>query len=72
MLSLPDFREKQILFVRAEKDLDNKLHFKNDNLTFVKDGKIVNQLSCYKICPVTRQAKHRLLINCYAVASTIR
>jgi len=48
-MSLPDFREKQILFIRAEKDLDNKLHFKNDNLTFVKDGKIINQLSCYKI-----------------------
>ncbi len=49
MMSLPDFREKQILFIRAEKELENRLQFKNDNLTFVKDGKIINQLSCYKI-----------------------
>jgi len=49
MLSLPDFREKQILFIQAEKGLENKLQFNNENVCFKKDGKIINQLSCHKI-----------------------
>lgn len=49
MLSLPDFREKQILFIQAEKDIDTKIQFWNDNVRLMKDGKPDNQLSCHKI-----------------------
>jgi len=49
MMSLPDFKEKQILFISNEQGLENKIQFKNDNIAFVKDGKIINQISCYKV-----------------------
>lgn len=52
MLSLPDFKEKQILFVQAERGAENKIKFWNDNFRFVKDGKTVNQISCYKLFAV--------------------
>ncbi len=49
MLSLPDFKEKQILFVISERGQENRLQFRNDNILFAKNGKAVNQLSCYKV-----------------------
>lgn len=52
MLSLPDFKEKQVLFVRAERGAENKLKFWNDNLRFTKDGKAVDQISCHKLLAV--------------------
>ena len=52
MMSLPDFREKQILFITNEQGAENKIQFKNDNIVFVKDGKIVNQISCHKVFAV--------------------
>ena len=52
MLSLPDFKEKKILFVFGDKDMENKLKFWNDNIRLFKDGKPVNQLSCHKILAV--------------------
>lgn len=48
MLSLPDFREKQILFVRVTDVQLDKLQFKNDNICWTNDGDIENQLSCHK------------------------
>ncbi len=49
MLSLPDFREKQILFVSA-KDADiEKIRIVNDNICLSRDGKIENRISCHKI-----------------------
>jgi len=47
MLSLPDFREKQIIFIESYQAKNIK--FKNDNLTVEEDGKITNQVSCFKI-----------------------
>ncbi len=50
MIQLPDFKEKQIVFVQGGKDGDlNDLKFKNDNLAFYKDGKLINQISCHRL-----------------------
>jgi len=50
MLSLPDFKEKQILFVKSDDfSSENKIKVYNDNIVFEKDGKIENKLSCCKI-----------------------
>jgi CRISPR-associated protein Cas1 len=48
MLSLPDFREKQIVFVEA--DEAKRLQFRNDNLVIADEaGAVSYQVSCYKI-----------------------
>ena len=52
MLSLPDFREKQVLFVRAERGTDQNLRFLNDNIVFSRDGKVVNRASCHRVFAV--------------------
>ncbi|MBI3421275.1 MAG: type V CRISPR-associated endonuclease Cas1 [Candidatus Sungbacteria bacterium] len=52
MLSLPDFKEKQILFARAEWGTRASLRFQNDNIVFSKDGQVVNRASCHKIFAV--------------------
>ncbi len=49
MLSIPDFKEKQILFIQPERNAENRIKLINDNVAFLKGDKIVNQLSCYKI-----------------------
>ncbi|OGE72550.1 CRISPR-associated endonuclease Cas1 [Candidatus Daviesbacteria bacterium RIFCSPLOWO2_02_FULL_38_15] len=52
MLTLPDFKEKRILVVHAEYGQDNLLQLTNDNIRFVRDGKVVNQMSCHSILAV--------------------
>ncbi|MFH1188267.1 MAG: type V CRISPR-associated endonuclease Cas1 [bacterium] len=52
MLSLPDFKEKQVLFVQTERGIDNTLKFCNDNIVFKKDGKIINRASCHRVFSV--------------------
>lgn len=52
MISLPDFKEKQLLFIRAERGVFNKIKFQNDNIVFSKDEKIVNRASCHKVFAV--------------------
>jgi len=52
MLQLPDFQEKQIVFIRASRQKVNSLRFKNDNLVFSADNEIANQISCHKIMVV--------------------
>lgn len=52
MLSLPDFKEKQILFARAEWGSRASLRFQNDNIVFSKDGQVVNRASCHKVFAV--------------------
>src|SRR3989344_7559570 len=52
MLSLPDFKEKQILFVRAEWGTRAALRFQNDNIVFTKDSVVVNRASCHKVFAV--------------------
>lgn len=49
MLSLPDFREKQILFVSAKDAEIEKIKILNDNICLSKNGKIENRISCHKI-----------------------
>ncbi|MFH1462329.1 MAG: type V CRISPR-associated endonuclease Cas1 [bacterium] len=49
MLSLPDFREKQILFISGKNAEKDKIKFSNDNICLLKENKIENQVSCYKI-----------------------
>jgi len=52
MLTLPDFKEKRILSVHAEYGHDNLLQLNNDNIRFVRDGKLVDQLSCHLVFAV--------------------
>ncbi|OGF20862.1 CRISPR-associated endonuclease Cas1, partial [Candidatus Falkowbacteria bacterium RBG_13_39_14] len=52
MLSLNDFREKQIIFIDNSKDSETKIKFNNDNIVYVKDEQVSNQLSCYKILAI--------------------
>ncbi|MDD4122684.1 MAG: CRISPR-associated endonuclease Cas1 [Candidatus Pacebacteria bacterium] len=52
MLTLPDFKEKQILFIKGNNNLENTLKFSNENLIFYKNGKKHSQLSCYKILAI--------------------
>lgn len=49
MMSLPDFREKQILFVDARYGVENRLQFQNDNILYKKDGRNINRISCLKV-----------------------
>lgn len=52
MLTLPDIRAKQILFVQTEHGARNRLYVKNENIVFEKNGEIVNQASCHRILSV--------------------
>lgn len=52
MLSLPDMREKQLLFVNAEWGEKTLLKYWNDNLVFMKGGKVENRASCHKALAV--------------------
>jgi len=52
MISLPDFKEKQLLFIRPEEGKFNKIKFQNDNIVFLKDDKIINRASCHKVFAV--------------------
>lgn len=65
-MSLPDFKDKNILFVFGSDISDDKLQFKNDNICLTKDGKIVNQLSCHKVFAVF------VLGNCSLTSVLIR
>lgn len=50
MLSMSDFKEKQILFIQSDDfSSENKIQICNDNISFSKDGKVINRLSCSKI-----------------------
>ncbi len=49
MMSLPDFKEKQLLIVTASDIAEDRLQFKNDNICLTRDGAIINQLSCHKV-----------------------
>lgn len=48
MISLPDFKEKQILFVNTEWGKPSHLRFANDNIVFEKERKVVNRVSVHK------------------------
>jgi hypothetical protein len=47
MLSLPDFEQKQIIFIES---FDTKnINFENENLVIKEDNIIKNKVSLYKI-----------------------
>lgn len=52
MLSLPDFKEKQLLFAHAEWGSKSSLRFRNDNIVFSKNDKIISRASCHKVFAV--------------------
>lgn len=52
MLTLPDFKEKRILSVHAEYGHDSLLQLNNDNICFLRDGKLIDQLSCHLVFAV--------------------
>lgn len=52
MLSLPDFKEKQVLFIRAERGVSNVIRFLNDNIVFLKSDEVVSRASCHKVFAV--------------------
>jgi CRISPR-associated protein Cas1 len=52
MLTLPDLKAKQILFIQTEQGIKNHLFFKNENLIFEKNGEIINQASCHRILAI--------------------
>ncbi len=49
MITAPDFKQKQILFIQAERGVENKIKFQNDNIVFMKDGKVANRASCHRV-----------------------
>jgi CRISPR-associated protein Cas1 len=52
MLTLPDLKAKQILFIQTEHNAKNRLFFKNENIVFEKEEKIINQASCHRVLAV--------------------
>lgn len=52
MLTLPDFKEKHILFINAEYGRESLLQLNNDNVRFMRDGEVVNQMSCHLMLAV--------------------
>ena len=52
MISLPDFKEKQMLIVRAEWGARARLSFQNENIVFSKDDVVVNRVSCHRVFAV--------------------
>lgn len=52
MLTLPDFKEKHILFINAEYGQRNYLQLTNDNIRFFRGEEAVNQMSLHKVFAV--------------------
>lgn len=52
MLSLPDFKEKKILYIWASKDMEAQLKFGNSNLRLYKEGKMSKQISLFSILAI--------------------
>lgn len=49
MITLPDFKQKQLVFIQAERGVSNKIKFHNDNIVFTKDEKVINRASCHRV-----------------------
>jgi CRISP-associated protein Cas1 len=49
MFTLPDFKQKQILFIQNDIDTKTDLKFGNDNIILKKDGKITSRASTHKV-----------------------
>ena len=79
MLSRSDFTEKQIVVISSDRVKD--LSFRNDNLLIKKDGKIKDQISCFKIfcifivgeCTITTKLiakllKYQIGVHCFQMS----
>jgi len=49
MLTTSDLKEKHLLFIKTERGKENKIKFWNDNIRFMKDGELCNQISCHNV-----------------------
>jgi len=49
MLTLPDFQQKQILFIQTDNNSENKIKFHNENIVFLKNDNVENRASCHKV-----------------------
>lgn len=49
MIKKADFKQKRILTIQAEYGHVSALNLTNDNIKFIKDQKVVNQVSCHLI-----------------------
>jgi len=49
MLTLPDFKQKQILFIQTDNNSENKIKFHNENIVFLKNDNVENKASCHKV-----------------------
>lgn len=52
MLSVPDFKEKQIILIQIDPKDQTRLKLTNNNLVYEKDSKLVNQVSLDKILAI--------------------
>ncbi len=52
MLTLPDFKNKQLLFIQTKRDVKNRIKFHNDNIVFTQDDKTINKASCHRVFAV--------------------
>lgn len=53
MFTLPDFKQKQILFIDTRLyEGETKIKFVNENIVFYKDEKIINRASCYVVMSI--------------------
>jgi len=52
MLTLPDFKEKKIVYIANYGEFPNELKFHNSNIRLYKEGKFVNQISCYLVLAI--------------------
>ncbi len=52
MLTLPDFREKKIVTIFADKDIESRIKFWNSNIRLFKDGKPEEQISCHLVLAI--------------------
>lgn len=52
MLTLPDFKQKQILFIQTNSNFKNKIRFYNENIVFLKNNEVINKISCHRVFSV--------------------
>lgn len=52
MITLPDFKNKQILLILTERGVENKIKIHNDHVVFTKESKVINRASCHRVFAV--------------------
>lgn len=68
MLSLPDLKEKRVVFIPSDGKLENSLKFRNNNISLYREGKLINKVSCHLVisvyilgeCTITSQLVKKL------------